>query len=110
MDASLLTSCIVLGILAAGAICWFVKKRLPVMVMPFVSLPEKTRARIARQKLCWRAAALAVFVLAAATLFSSLPKGVTLLCVSMGFFCQYRVFCLRRRYPMSPVPGAFSAE
>ena len=108
MDASLLTSCALVGILAAGLGCWFVKKRLPAMVMPFALLPEETRERIARRKLCWRGAALAVFALAAATMFSGLPRGVTVLCVCVGFFCQYRVLCLRRRYPMSSAPICFS--
>jgi hypothetical protein len=110
MDASLLTSCALVGILAAGMGCWFVKKRLPVVVMPFARLPEETQERVARQKLCWRGTALAVFALAAATLFSGLPRGVTVLCVCVGFFCQYRVLCLRRRYPMSAAPGVFPGK
>ena len=111
MDASpLLASCALLGILAAGMGWWFVKKRLPSMVMPFVRLSEEMQERIARQKLCWRASAVAVFALATATLFGGLPRGVTFLCVCMGFFCQYRVFCLRRRYPMSSASSVFLAE
>jgi len=101
MDASLLMACALVGTLAAGMACWFVKKRLSAVIMPFARLPEEAQERIARSKLCWRGTALAAFVLAAATLFSGLPRGATVLCVCMGFFCQYRVFCLRRRYPMS---------
>ncbi|MDR0239407.1 MAG: hypothetical protein LBI88_04145 [Deltaproteobacteria bacterium] len=108
MDASLLASCALLGTLAAGMGWWFVKKRLPAMVMPFALLSEEMQERVARQKFCWRAAALAVFVTAAAALFSGLPRGVTLVSVCMGFFCQYKVFCLRRRYPMSAAPGVGS--
>ena len=103
MDASLFSSCALVGILAAGMGCWLVKKRLPPLVMPFGLLPEEMRERITRRKLCWRGTALAAFALAAATLFSGLPRGVTVLCVCVGFFCQYKVFCLRRRYPMSAV-------
>jgi len=111
MDASLLASCVLVGILAAGLIWWFVKQHLPAMVTPFARLPKEMQERITRQKLCWRAAALAVFALAAAALLSGLPRGLTLLCVSMGFFCQYRVFSLRRRYPMRAAPPvAFSEE
>lgn len=101
MDASLLTACALVGILASGMGCWFVRKRLPAVIMPFARLPEEAQERIARQKLCWRGTALAAFVLAATTLFIGLPRGVTVLCVCVGFFCQYRVFCLRRRYPMN---------
>ena len=110
MDASLLASCALLGILAVGMGWWFVKRCLPAMVMPFVRLSEEMQERISRQKFCWRVAALAVFALAAATLFGGLPRGVTFLCVCMGFFCQYRVFCLRRRYPMRSATGAFPGE
>jgi hypothetical protein len=110
MDASLLASCALVGILAAGLGWWFVKTRLPAEVMPFVRLPAKTQQRVAHSKLCWRAAALAVFALAAATFFGGLPRGVVLVCLGMGFFCQYRVFCLRRRYPMSGAPGVFFRE
>ena len=110
MDASLLASCALMGIIAAGMTCWFVKKRLPVVVMPFASLPAEEREHITRSKIYWRAAALAVFSLAAATLFGGLPRGVTLVCVGAGFFCQYRIFCLRRRYPMSSGPGVFFKE
>jgi hypothetical protein len=107
MDASLIASCALAGILAAAAGCWFVKKDLPLAATPFARLPEEMQERIARRKLCWRGTALAAFVLAAAALFCGLPRGVTVLFVCVGFFCQYRVFCLRRRYPMSAVPGAF---
>ncbi|MDR0466830.1 MAG: hypothetical protein LBH94_05680 [Deltaproteobacteria bacterium] len=78
--------------------------------MPFARLPEATQERIAHWKLCWRGTALALFVLAAATLFSGLPRGVTVLCICAGFFCQYRVFCLRRRYPISAAPDAFPGK
>jgi hypothetical protein len=100
MEASQLTACALVGILAAGMGCWFVKKRLPAVIMPFVRLPEAMQERIARRKLCWRGTALAAFVLAAATLFSGLPRGVTVLWICVGFWGQYRVLCLRRRYPM----------
>jgi uncharacterized membrane protein YczE len=109
-DAALLASCALVGILVVGMGCWFVEKRLPAGIMPFADLPEELRERIARQKLCWRGTALAVFVLAAATLFGGLPRGVPVLCVGVGFFCQYRVFCLRRRYPMSAAPDVFSEK
>ena len=110
MEASLLTSCALLGILAAGLGCWFVKKRLPAVSMPLPQLPQEMQERIARRKLCWRGTALAAFMLAVATLCSGLPRGVTVLCVCVGFFCQYRVFSLRRRYPMSSIPNVFSAK
>ena len=110
MDASLLASCALVGILVVGMGCRFVKKRLPDVVMPFAGLPEEMQERIARRKFCWRGTALALFVLAAVTLFSGLPRGVTLLCVCAGFFCQYRVLCLRRRYPMGSAPGVFPGK
>jgi hypothetical protein len=90
--------------------CLFVKKRLPDMVTPFARLPGEAQERIARLKLRWRGAALAVFVLAAATLFSGLPRGMTVLCVCAGFFCQYKVLCLRRRYPMRSAPDALPGK
>jgi hypothetical protein len=83
----------------------FVKKRLPAAVMPYARLPEEMQNRIARHKRYWRGSALIVFALAAATLFGGLPRGVTVLCVCVGFFCQYMVFCLRRRYPMMAAPS-----
>ena len=110
MDAPLLASCALVGILAAGMGWRFAKKSLPARVTPFARLSEAMQERIARRKRYWRGAALAVFALAAATLFSGLPRGVSILCICMGFFCQYKVFSLRRRYPMSFLPGALSEE
>jgi hypothetical protein len=110
MNAALFTSCALVGILAVGMGWWFVKRRLPTMIMPFVRLSEEAQARVARRKFYWRGAALAAFILAAVTLFSGLPRGVTLLCVCIGFFSQYKVFCLRRCYPVTFVPSVFSEE
>ena len=100
MDKGFLSACILLGLIAAGLVYHIAKSRLPAMVMPFASLPKAEQQKVAKQKFSLRCAALAFFVLAAVLLFTGMPRGSTVLAAVLGFFCQYNVFCLRRKYPV----------
>ncbi|MDR0338897.1 MAG: hypothetical protein LBH65_01315 [Desulfovibrio sp.] len=105
MDSALIASTLLL-FLISGLFAWFFRARLiPGLVMPFDGLNEAARQALLRRKFRFRTAALGLFVLAALTLFTAFPRGVTLLFVLGGFYCQYRVFRLRRRYPMSVGAG-----
>lgn len=73
---------------------------IPKRITPFAQLDAQTRQTVLRRKFRFRAAAVFLFTLAGLSLFSPLPKGVTLSALLGGFYCQYRVFRLRRRYPV----------
>jgi hypothetical protein len=106
MDAGLLTACFLGATLVAGVVFLFGRRFIPKEGAPFASLSKEMREALLRRKLRLRGLALALFFLAALTMFSALPRGIALaFCVS-GFFCQYKVFCLRRRYPMRPNTSA----
>ena len=100
MDKGFLSACILLGLIAAGLIYHIVKSRLPAMIMPFASLPKAEQQKVSKQKFSLRCAALAFFALAAILLFTGMPRGSTVLAAALGFFCQFNVFCLRRKYPL----------
>lgn len=100
MDRGLLTSCILLGTLAALLLYYLIKARLPAMITLYSDLPEEEKQRVTKQKLVFRSASLIFFLLAAVLLLTPLPRGAVLLAVLPGFLCQYQVACLRRKYPI----------
>ena len=102
MDTNILTACLLASLLVVVIAYLFGRPFIPGCVMPFAELPEQEQQRISRQKLCRRGLALTLFALAALTMFSALPRGITLGLTFSGFFCQYSVFCLRRRFPCAP--------
>lgn len=102
MDRAFLSSCLLLLILL-GLCLWSVRSFLiPEQCMPFAGLSKERQADLLKRKFRFRAAALGLFALAALSLFSACPRGLTVLAVVIGFFFQYRVFRLRRRYPVGP--------
>ncbi|MDR1490829.1 MAG: hypothetical protein LBS65_10200 [Desulfovibrio sp.] len=111
MDTGILTACLLGAVLAAGLVRATSRGILPSAVMPFAALSPEARETILRKKTRLRGLALALFILAALTMFSVLPRGITLALAIAGFFCQYLVFRLRRLYPMRPIElSALPAE
>lgn len=108
MDTALLTALLLLLLLIAVIFCLFGGSLIPDRITPFTRLPEAAQARVLRQKQLLRGSALGLFLLAALAMFTSLPRGVPVGIVLAGFYCQYSVFCLRRRYPV--YPPALGAE
>jgi hypothetical protein len=104
MDTGILTACILGAGVVAGAVFVFGGRVVPAGIAPFAALPGEMQEKILRRKRNFRCLALALFLLAALSMFSFLPRGVSLAFAVSGFFCQYKVFCLRRRYPMHPKP------
>ena len=102
MDIGLWTACLLGAALVAGIVFLFGRRFLLRDGAPFASLPEEMQEALLRRKLRLRGLSLALFLLAALTMFSLLPRGFSLALTVSGFFCQYKVFCLRRRYPMRP--------
>jgi len=102
MDSALVTSVLVMLVLLGCCIYSFRSRLIPECVAPFAQLDAAARQALVRRKRCFRMAALSLFALAALTLFTGFPRGVTLFFACGGFVCQYRVFRLRRRFPMSP--------
>ena len=54
MDRGLLTSCILLGTLAALLLYYLIKARLPAMITLYSDLPEEEKQRVTKQKLVFR--------------------------------------------------------
>ena len=103
MDNGLFTASMLLAVIGAGLLYYLAKSHLPAMVMGFSELPEAEQKRVAKQKLIFRSCALGCFALAGVLLFMGMPRFATIIAVAAGFFFQYKVFCLRRKYPIRPV-------
>jgi hypothetical protein len=101
MDTGVLAACILGTGVVVAAFFVFGGRVIPTGVVPFAALSGEMREKILRWKWRFRCLALALFLLAALSMFSSLPRGVPLAFSVSGFFCQYKGFCLRRRYPMN---------
>ena len=104
MDTGVLTACI-LGVgVVAGAFFVFGGRIVPAGIKPFAALSGEMQEKILRRKRRFRCLALPLFLLAALSMFSAMHRGVPLAFSASGFFCQYKAFCLRRSYPMHPIP------
>ena len=102
MDNGLFTASILLAVIGAGLLYYLAKSHLPAMVMVFSELPEADQKRVSKQKCIFRSCALGCFALAGVLLFTGMPRLATILTAAAGFFFQYKVFCLRRKYPIRP--------
>lgn len=113
MDAPLVYASLLL-LLVLGCGLYFARSMaIPQCVMPMAQLDEQTRQTLVRRKFRLRAVAVVLLTLAAISLFSSMPRAVTLIAALGGFYCQYRVFRLRRRHPMSGaahIPGRMTLQ
>ena len=107
MDTGIVTACLLLGVILVGCLLRIGRRRLvPAAVMPLAALSGEAREKVLRRKTRLRGLALLLFVLAALTMAGALPRGVTLALALAGFFCQYRVFRLKRLYPVRQVAAS----
>ena len=102
METSFITALLLGGAALAVWLRLFGKTLRPAMLVPLAELPAETRRKVEQSKVYWRGASVLFLLAAAGTLSGGYLRGVTLGFTLLGFFCQYRVYCLRRLYPALP--------